>query len=71
MRKIKEKTILTVLVNLKCLGKMGKTVNGFTKKEKEYIFNELERLGYIKENSIEITPKGNEVVKKNLNLVCE
>ena len=70
MRKISEKTVLKVLVNIKCRGIMGECVKGFTQKERGYILDKLEELGYIKFSpNMETTERGNKVARENLNLM--
>lgn len=69
MRKISEKTIITALVNLKCVGKLGKCVKNLSSKERAFVLDEMERKGWIVPNDIEITSLGNEIVKKNLGLL--
>ena len=64
-----EKTLIKVLVNLKCLGYMGKCVRGFSRNGKGKILDELIKRGYIDENC-SVLPSSLEIVKSNLNL-CE
>ena len=64
-----EQTLLKVLVNLKCLGYMGKCVRGFSRNDKGKILDELIKRGYIDENC-SVLPSSLEIVKSNLNL-CE
>ena len=67
MRKISEKTILTALVNYKCVGYFGKCVAHLTAKERDYVINELIRRGYI-DNDMKLTELSHDVVLNNLNL---
>lgn len=69
MRNISDKTVITALVNLKCVGKLGKCVKGFNSKERGYVLDEMERRGWLQPNSIELTEAGNEIVKQNLSLL--
>ena len=67
MRKISEKTILTALVNYKCVGYFGKCVAHLTAKERDYVINELIRRGYI-DNNMKLTELSHDAVLDNLNL---
>ena len=67
MRKISEKTILTSLVNYKCVGYFGKCFKSLTSSERNYVINELIRRGYIDEN-MSLTKKSQQVILGNLNL---
>lgn len=69
MRNISEKTIITALVNLKCVGKLGKCVKNLSSKERAFVLDEMERKGWIIPNGIELTRLGDEIVKKNLGLL--
>ena len=67
--KISETTITKVLVNLKCLGYMGKCVRGFSSKDKTYILDTLEERGLIDEQC-HPTLKALPIITENLHL-CE
>ena len=67
MRKISEKTILTSLVNYKCVGYFGKCVKSLNSSERGYVIDELIRRGYIDEN-MALTKKSQQVISDNLNL---
>lgn len=67
-RNISERTILTVLVNIKCVGYMGKCVKSFTKKERAKIIDTLIERNYLTE-SMEVTNLGSEIVLSNLSLL--
>lgn len=67
MRKINEKTILTALVNYRCVGYFGKCIAHLTNKEKNYVIDELIRRNYINDN-MKLTELANDVVLNNLNL---
>lgn len=69
MRTISEQTIIKVLVNLKCLGYMGKCVKSFTKQERNKIGDELIRRGWCDEN-LHPTIESMNVVMRNMHL-CE
>ena len=67
MRNISNKTILTALVNYKCVGYFGKCVAHLTAKERDYVINELIRRGYI-DNKMRLTELSHYIVLDNLNL---
>lgn len=67
MRKINEKTILTALVNYRCVGYFGKCISHLTAKERNYVIDELIRRGYINDD-MKLTELSHEVVLANLNL---
>ena len=67
MRKINEKTILTALVNYRCVGYFGKCITHLTGREKNYVIDELVRRGYINDD-MKLTELAHEVVLNNLNL---
>ena len=67
MRKINEKTILTALVNYRCVGYFGKCIAHLTNKEKNYVIDELIRRGYI-DNKMKLTELSHDIVLNNLNL---
>ena len=67
MRKISEKTILTALVNYKCVGYFGKCFKSLSSSERDYVIDELIRRGYIGEN-MALTKKSQQVILGNLNL---
>lgn len=66
-RKISEKTIITALVNYKCIGFFGKCVAKLNSNERDCVINELIRLGYI-DNNMNILPSAKDVVLQNLDL---
>ena len=68
MRNISNKTILTALVNYKCVGYFGKCVAHLTAKERDYVINELIRRGYI-DNKMKLTELSHDIVLNNLNLL--
>ena len=65
---IPEKTLQTVMANIKCVGKPGKVMQHYSMERRNEIFDELERRGWIEPNSINLTPLGNEVSKDWLDL---
>ena len=67
MRDISNKTILTALVNYKCVGYFGKCIAHLTDKEKNYVIDELVRRGYIN-NDMKFTELAHDVVLAHLNL---
>lgn len=67
MKTATEKTILTVLVNLKCLGYPGKCLRPFSKSEKNRVFDELAGRGWIDEHC-QPTLAAQPVILANLNL---
>ena len=67
MRNISETTLIKVLVNLKCLGYMGKCVNGFTQQERGKILDILEQRGLIDADA-HPTEKAKSIILKNLSL---
>ena len=67
MRKISDKTILTSLVNYKCVGYFGKCVKSLNSSERGYVIDELIKRGYIDEN-MALTEKSQQVISDNLNL---
>ena len=68
MRKISEKTVLTALVNYKCVGYFGKAIKSLNKTERSRVVDRLISLGYLTDN-MQITANGNEVIKENLSLM--
>ena len=68
---IPDKTLHTVLANLKCLGKPGKAVQNYPIKRRGEIFAEMEKRGWLEPNSMNLTDKGNEEVKKWISLCQE
>lgn len=69
MRKASEKTIIKVLVNLKCLGKMGKCSKSLGYDGRGYVLDELIRRGYI-DRHLNVLPAAKDVVIANIHL-CE
>ena len=67
MRKISEKTIITALVNYKCIGFFGKCIAHLNSKERDYVIDELIRRGYL-DNNMSIMPSAQEVILKNVDL---
>lgn len=68
---IPDKTLHTVLANLKCLGKPGKAVQNYPIKRRGEIFAEMEKRGWLEPNSMNLTDKGNEEAKKWISLCQE
>ena len=68
MRNISNKTILTALVNYKCVGYFGKCVAHLNSQERDFVIDELIRRGYI-DNKMKLTELSHNVVLKNLNLL--
>lgn len=69
MRKASEQTIIKVLVNIKCLGKMGKCAKSLGYDGRGYVLDELLRRGYI-DKHLNVLPKAKDIVLANLSL-CE
>lgn len=69
MKKPSEQTIVKVLVNLKCLGKMGRCARSLGAAGREYVLDELTRRGWIDERC-NVLPAAQAVVLGNLSL-CE
>lgn len=67
MRDISNKTILTALVNYKCVGYFGKCVAHLNSQERNFVIDELIRLGYI-DNKMKLTELSHDIVLNNLNL---
>lgn len=67
MRKITEKTIITAMVNRKCLGYFGKCFTSLSMAERRWVGEELIRRGWCDEN-LRPTNASMEVVAKNLHL---
>lgn len=68
MRKISDKTVITALVNYKCVGYFGKCIKSLTLIERDYVIDTLIERGYLTEKMI-ITKEGDEVIKRNLELL--
>ena len=68
MRKISNKTVITALVNYKCVGYFGKCIKSFTLKERAYVIDTLIERGYLTEEMI-ITKEGDDVIRRNLELL--
>ena len=66
-RKISEKTILTALVNLKCVGYFGKCLTHLTYNERGLVIDTLIERGYI-DNNMNIMPSARDVILQNLDL---
>ena len=67
MKKASEQTLLTALVNYKCVGYFGKVLRSFSLKDKRTIINELINRECIT-NDMQLTEKGHSLVKDNINL---
>lgn len=67
MRKIREKTILTALVNLKCVGYFGKCMKSLTRDERGAVIDELIARGYI-DDRMHLTPSSMPIIRDNLHL---
>lgn len=68
MRKISDKTVITALVNYKCVGYFGKCIKSLTLIERDYVIDTLIERGYLTEKMV-ITKEGDEVIKRNLELL--
>ena len=68
MRNISNKTILTALVNYKCVGYFGKCVAHLNYQERNFVIDELIRRGYI-DNKMKLTELSHHIVLNNLNLL--
>ena len=68
MRNISNKTVITVLVNYKCVGYFGKCIKHFSLNERVYVIDTLIERGYLTEKMV-ITKEGDEVIKRNLDLL--
>lgn len=66
MKKATEKTIIKTLVQLKCLGRCP-VLKSFNIKERERVFNELEKRGYIE--GINVLPAAKDIIIENLSLL--
>ena len=64
-RNVSEETYIKVVVNLKCLGYVPKVLRGFTPKEREKIFDELIRRGWLDEH-LNVLPVTQPIVTANL-----
>ena len=67
IRNISEKTILTALVNLKCVGYFGKCLTNLNSDEREFVIQTLIDRGYINYNIV-LQPAAKDVVLANLHL---
>ena len=67
IRNISEKTILTALVNLKCVGYFGKCLTPLNSKEREFVIQTLINRGYINYDIV-LQPSAKDVILANLNL---
>lgn len=67
--KVSETTIIKVLVNLKCLGYMGRCVRSLSPKEKGEIIETLYKRGWVDESATP-TLEAMPIIMKNLHL-CE
>lgn len=67
-RKISEKTIVTALVNYKCVGFFGKCFRPLTRAERTRAVDEMMARGWLKDNPMRITAAGDEVILRNLAL---
>ena len=68
MRNISNKTILTALVNYRCVGYFGKCVAHLTSKERNFVIEELIKRGYLN-SDMTFTKLSQTVIGKNLNLL--
>ena len=68
MRDISDKTILTALVNYRCVGYFGKCVAHLTSKERNFVIEELIKRGYLN-SDMTFTKLSQTVIGKNLNLL--
>jgi len=68
MKKPSEQTLITALVNFKCVGYFGKCFRPFTLKEREKAVDTMIERGWLTENPLKVTTRGDEVVKNNLSL---
>lgn len=69
-RAIPDKTLQTIVANIKCLGKPGKALSNYPVNRRGEILNELERRGLLEPGSMYLTDKGNEMAKEWIGL-CE
>ena len=67
IRNISEKTIITALVNLKCVGYFGKCITPLNSKEREFVIQTLIDRGYINDNIV-LQPAAKDIILKNLDL---
>ena len=67
MRKASEQTLLTAIVNYKCVGYFGKALRTFSLKDRRAIVNELINRNWIT-SDMQLTEIGNNIVKSNINL---
>lgn len=67
MRKVSEQTVITALVNYKCVGYFGKCIKHFSLNERRSVVNKIIENEWLKED-LTFTDKGNNVVKANLSL---
>lgn len=65
--KISEKTLLTALVNIKCVGYPGKCLRPFNKRERGQIIDELFKRGYIDEHA-RPTAAAQNIITANIHL---
>ena len=68
MRNISDKTILTALVNYKCVGYFGKCVAHLNSQERNFVIDELIKRGYLN-SDMSIAKSAQTVILKNLNLL--
>ena len=68
MKNVSEKTLITCMVNLKCLGYFGRCFRPFTKKERIYIVDSLIERKWLTEK-MTITNIGDSLIKSNLDLL--
>lgn len=68
---IPDKTLHTVLANLKCLGKPGKAMQNYPLKRRRDLFDEMVKRGWLEPNSINLTSKGEEEAKNWIHLCQE
>ena len=68
IRNISEKTIITALVNLKCVGYFGKCLTHLNSREREFVIQTLVDRGYINDYIV-LQPAAKDIILKNLNLL--
>ena len=69
-RAIPDKTLQTIVANIKCLGKPGKALSNYPVNRRGEVLDELERRGLLEPGSMNLTDKGNEMAKEWIGL-CE
>ena len=69
-RAIPDKTLQTIVANIKCLGKPGKALSNYPVNRRGEVLDELEHRGLLEPGSMNLTDKGNEMAKEWIGL-CE